>query len=172
MDPYRRYWFPIVGFNYRMTNLEAAIGLAQLECIDQHLAARRRVAGWYNHHLADIDFLALPREQPWAHHSYWMYTVTLHNAPFSRDEVMAQLEAAGIETRPVFYPMHVMPVYREADGSYPVAEIYCTKRTQFAHPRVIVEDDVSYIAQICGTSQKAPPPLLQWHMIHSATPPE
>lgn len=124
MDPQRRYWFPIVGYNYRMTNIAAAIGLAQLERIDSHLSARQDIAAGYNRRLAGHeDRVVLPVVEPWAHHAFWMYTIKLTEAVSrSRDEVMAVLQAEGIETRPVFYPMHVMPPYREADGAYPRAE--------------------------------------------------
>ncbi|MEO8127846.1 MAG: DegT/DnrJ/EryC1/StrS family aminotransferase, partial [Bryobacteraceae bacterium] len=107
MDPNRRYWFDVVGYNYRMTNIEAAIGLAQVEEMDQHLAARRRVADWYNRYLSGYSgFLRLPLENPSAHHAFWMYTVLLDEGfPMERDDFMAVLSEMGIETRPVFYPM-------------------------------------------------------------------
>ena len=148
MDPERRYWFPVVGYNYRMTNLCAAIGLAQLERIDDHLAARRRVAEWYARHLAPLaDRLTLPVEEPWARHAFWMYTVILKNVRVSRDVVMQRLFADGIETRPVFYPMHVMPPYREPDGAYPVAENLASRGFNLPTHGLLKEDDVVYIAE-------------------------
>ncbi len=121
MDPKRRYWFPVVGFNYRMTNIQAAIGLAQLERIEHHLAARRRVADLYNAKLARLgNRLTLPFVEPFAEHVFWMYTVRLSDRlAKSRDQVMLDLDALGIETRPVFYPMHIMPPY-EGLGSGPL----------------------------------------------------
>jgi perosamine synthetase len=123
MDPDRRYWFPIVGFNYRMTNVAAALGLAQLEQIDDFLAARRRLFDAYQERLSGEDLLVLPRVQPWAEPVNWIYTVRLRDTSIDRDDVMLALAAEGIETRPVFYPLHVMPPYREADGTYPVSEL-------------------------------------------------
>lgn len=124
MDPGRRYWFPVIGYNYRMTNVAAAIGLGQLERIDHHLARRREVAAAYRERLAPLgERLILPVEEPWAEHVYWMYTVLLGAAtPATRDQVMARLDAVGVETRPVFYPMHELPPYQGLAGAgFPVA---------------------------------------------------
>ncbi len=128
MDPARRYWFPVIGYNYRMTNVAAAIGLGQIERVDHHLAARRLVAEAYNRKLARLGDLVLrPHVEQWAKHVYWMYTILLGDeVTRSRDEVMQLMDARGIETRPVFYPMHVMPPYKE-EASYPGAE-YCAAR--------------------------------------------
>ena len=150
MDPERRYWFPIVGNNFRMTNIEAAIGLAQLEKVDYHLEARRKVASWYRHHLAPLqDRFDLPVEEPWARHSYWIYTVLLRDGDgLERDEVMRELAAVGIETRPVFYPMHVMPPYRETERSYPVAESCSRRGLHLPTHGLLTEEDVAYIADM------------------------
>jgi len=123
MDPKRRYWFPVVGFNYRMTNVAAAIGLAQMERIDDALKARQQVAGWYETAFAaHSDIIQRPVVAPYAHHVYWMYTVQLIGlTDAQRDEVMQIMDANGIETRPVFYPMHVLPPYLEDGAPYPVA---------------------------------------------------
>jgi perosamine synthetase len=148
MDPARRYWFTIVGNNFRMTNIEAAIGLAQLERIEYHLEMRRKVASWYDRHLAALqDQFELPVEEPWARHSHWIYTILLKNGDqFGRDELMRELAAAGIDTRPVFYPMHVMPPYLEAAGSYPVAESCARRGILLPTHGLLTEDDIAYIA--------------------------
>lgn len=113
MDPNRRYWFPVVGFNYRMTNIQAAIGLAQLERVEHHLAARERVAAWYDAKLARLgNRVVKPHVADTGRHVFWMYTVRLgEGLATSRDQVIKDLDALGIESRPVFHPMHVMPPY-------------------------------------------------------------
>jgi perosamine synthetase len=113
MDPNRRYWFPVVGFNYRMTNIQAAIGLAQLERVDAHLAAREKVVAWYEGKLARLGNRVIkPHVEPTGRHVFWMYTVRLgEGLSTSRDQVIKDLEAMGIESRPVFHPMHIMPPY-------------------------------------------------------------
>jgi len=125
MDPNTRYWFPVVGYNYRMTNVAAAIGLAQLERVQWHIDRRREVARWYYESLKDNPALILPVEKEWAKNVYWMFTVVLHDdVTKNRDQVMKELAAEGIETRPVFYPMHTLPPYtRLSRGQrFPVAD--------------------------------------------------
>jgi perosamine synthetase len=124
MDPNRRYWFPQIGFNYRMTNMQAAVGLAQMESIGWHLAQRRRVVEAYATAFGDVptEVLITPQAVPGSTASHWMYTPVLGpSAPIERDDLIARLDAEGVETRPAFYPMHVMPVYKDDQGKYPVA---------------------------------------------------
>lgn len=125
MDPARRYWFPVIGFNYRMTNVAAAIALAQLERVDAHLAARRRVAEGYGARLEPLsDRIALPPRVPGTDAVCWMYTILLREGDAARrDALMAALEAEGIETRPLFHPLHTLPPYAPlGQGPFPVAE--------------------------------------------------
>jgi perosamine synthetase len=149
MDPGRRYWFPMVGYNYRMTNIQAAIGLAQVEQIGFHMQNRRRVAEWYGKHLRGLEqWLTLPTEMPWARHAYWMYTVVLRDTvPTDRQSVMQALDDAGIETRPVFYPMHIMPVYRQQPDAFPVAGFLGARGINLPTHGLMSEEDVEYIAK-------------------------
>ncbi len=124
MDPTRRYWHPVVGYNYRMMNLPAAIGLAQLEQIEQQLEIRSQIARFYNERLRNLLGITLQVEQAWARHVYWMFSVVIDNEHWSdRDNVMKLLGEQGIETRPVFYPAHSMPPYLPFAGTetFPVA---------------------------------------------------
>lgn len=125
MDPNRRYWHPIVGYNYRMMNLPAAIGLAQLEKIDYQLESRARIANLYIERLREAVGLSWQIEQSWARHVYWMFNVVLESATRERrDLVIEMLGKQRIETRPVFYPVHSLPPYADfARGeAFPVAE--------------------------------------------------
>ena len=153
MDPKRRYWFPVVGYNYRMTNVQAALGFAQMESVEDKLAARRRVASWYDAHLADLaDALVLPSVAPWADHVYWMYTVYLRSGGEpERDAVMASLAAADIETRPVFYPMHLLPPYAEKT-TYPVADVWAGRGMNLPTHANLVEEDVVRVASALRTA--------------------
>ena len=123
MDPDRRYWFPVVGYNYRMTNIQAAIGLAQLEQADWQLAQRRRVAETYQKYLGNIRGISLQPELPGYTNSYWMTSLVLDENLPPRDWVMEQLAKQGTETRPFFYPANVLPIYRDccAGRNFPVA---------------------------------------------------
>lgn len=127
MDPQRRYWFPQIGYNYRMTNMQAAVGLAQMETVAWHLEQRRRVAQTYDRLLAELPpgLLNLPQVAAGTTPSFWMYTVYLGPAaPIERDALIDALAAENIETRPAFYPMHVMPVYEADPKLFPVATHY------------------------------------------------
>jgi perosamine synthetase len=155
MDPDRRYWFPVIGFNYRMTNIAAAIGLAQLERIERHLAARKDVARAYDRHLAGlVDRVELPSVENWADHVFWMYTIKLkRGVRKSRDEVMADLDRAGIETRPVFYPMHVLPPYRgDAGGPFPNADECSASGINLPTHARLTTDDIERIARALDAS--------------------
>ena len=149
-DPHRRYWFPMLGYNYRMTNIEAAIGLGQMERIDWHTARRREIAGWYRKYLGDAPQFALSPEAPWAESAYWIICVLLDEKfPVERDEVMMRLAESGIETRPFFYPMHTLPMYREAaaSGQFPVAESLARRGFNVPSSATLTEEDVAYVCQ-------------------------
>lgn len=112
MDLKKRYWFPILGYNYRMTNVQAAIGCAQMENIGDFLEKRLQIAEWYADALSGIRGITLPIVKNYANHSWWMFSILVDDKfGMSRDALIDRLEQFGIETRPFFYPMHFMPVY-------------------------------------------------------------
>lgn len=149
VDPKRRYWFPIVGYNYRMTNIQAAIGLAQLEQIEEHLTHRREIAEIYTSALSSLDeVLALPCVQRWASHVFWSYPVVLkENSRVNSDCLMAALAADGIETRPVFIPIHTMPPYRQEGEVHPVAESLARNGISLPMHGLLTKADIEYIAE-------------------------
>jgi perosamine synthetase len=146
-DPERRYWFPIVGFNYRMTNVAAAIGLGQVERIDWHLERRREVARWYRELLDDTGVTFSP-EAEWAQSSYWMSSV-LVPAGVDRDRVAASLAADGVDTRPFFYPVHTLPPYADTSGarSFPVAEGLAARGLNLPSSALLTRADVEYACE-------------------------
>lgn len=148
MDLQRRYWFPVIGYNYRMTNIQAAIGLAQMETIDQALADRKALAAWYDKALEPLcQYIILPKTKVWGTHVFWMYTIFLRKGgEVQRDEVMRQLDELGIETRPVFYPMHVLPPYLE-DNAYPVADTWAARGINLPTHQDVTKIDVDRIAR-------------------------
>jgi perosamine synthetase len=155
MDPQRRYWFPVIGYNYRMTNIAAAIGLAQLERVDVHIKKRKAIAEGYDRRLAPLsDQISLPTVEPWADHAYWMYTIMLRdNVAKDRDQVMQDLEEVGIETRPVFYPMHVLPPYRDfAHGAFPRAELCSSRGISLPTHARLTERDLDRIVEALAAS--------------------
>jgi perosamine synthetase len=146
MDLKRRYWFPVVGYNYRMTNIQAAMGLAQMETIEASLMERQTLARWYDAALAPLaDRIVLPVQEVWAKQVHWMYTIFLREGgEQQRDEVMRQLDDSGIETRPVFYPMHVLPPYRDT-APYPVADTWAQRGINLPTHQYLSESDVRRI---------------------------
>ena len=148
IDPARRYWFPVIGYNYRMTNVTAAIGLAQMEKVDWHVQRRLEVAAWYREHLQSVPGISWQPEMPWAKHVYWMFSILLGDEVLlERDEVMARLRERGIETRPLFYPMHTLPPYADAarGESFPVAERLARRGINLPTWAGLTRDDVRYI---------------------------
>ncbi|MFH0861097.1 MAG: DegT/DnrJ/EryC1/StrS family aminotransferase [Candidatus Altiarchaeota archaeon] len=120
----KRFLHERVGYNYRMTNVQAAIGVAQMEKIEKFVNARRNNANRYNSLLIGINGITLPPEKPWAKNVYWMYSILIDKEKFgiSRDELMMKLEDKGVGTRAFFVPMHKQPVYDKAKGQFPVSE--------------------------------------------------
>ena len=149
-DPERRYWFPVVGYNYRMTNVAAAIGLAQCECFAEHLADRRRVGDAYDKYLSDLDGrVQLPITRSWIHQC----SLALHRRPvrrrrsLTRDEIITALATDGIESRPVFYSMHQLPPYRDAAAKMPVSERLSANGISLPTHGHLTDDDIGYIAE-------------------------
>jgi dTDP-4-amino-4,6-dideoxygalactose transaminase len=114
--PGAEYRHDEVGFNYRLTNLAAALGVAQLEQLPSFLAAKRRIADRYDAALGRRAGLRLPPRVAWAAPSHWLYSIGVEAAAFGRDrrELFERLEKAHIQSRPIWSPLHTMPMYRSA----------------------------------------------------------
>ena len=112
MSPGKRYWHESVGYNYRMTNVQAAIGVAQMERYQDFVNKKREIARCYKQCLEGVDGIyKVPVERDSVFHSQWLYTVVLSDC-IDRDRVIGQLRQYGIDSRPVFYSMHMMPPYQ------------------------------------------------------------
>ena len=148
MDLTRRYWFPVVGYNYRMTNIEAALGLAQLEKIEEFIAYRALLASWYTEALLPlVARIELPVQANWATQVYWLYNIFLKDADAAtRDAVMVKLDELGIETRPVFYPIHILPPYIES-RDYPIANSWSQRGINLPTHLGVTKDDVQRIVR-------------------------
>ncbi len=124
----KRFVHEELGWNYRMTNLQAALGLAQLERLDEFVLRKRAMGERYTALLKEIDLLQLPLERTdYAENIYWVYGLVLDDAlTFDAEEAMNRFAANGVGTRPFFWPMHEQPVFKKmglfAGESYPVAE--------------------------------------------------
>ncbi len=125
-DGERRFIHAETGFNYRMTAVQAAIGLAQVGRIERLLERKRAMAERYRAGLAGIEGLVLPADEDWCGHTYWMFGVLVEDAfGHSRDELMDALRKEGVETRFFFSPVHTQPFLdgkARVEGSFPVTE--------------------------------------------------
>ncbi len=142
MSKKKRYWHDEVAFNYRMTNIQAAIGLAQLEKIDKFIELKRKNAFLYNELLMGTPAIVLPVEKEWAKNVYWMYSILVEN----RDEVMEKLKENAVDSRPFFYPMHVLPPYK-LDGSFPVSEHISEKGLNLPSSVKLKEDEIKKVVE-------------------------
>ena len=125
--PERRFYHTELGYNYRMTNMQAALGVAQLERFDQIVAKKRWMGAAYTERLKDITGFQLPVEKPWARQVYWMYGLVLDESCGMEAVVFAKkLEAQGVQTRPFFLGMHEQPVFWDRGlfigEHYPITE--------------------------------------------------
>jgi perosamine synthetase len=148
----RHFWHKHIGFNYRMTNLQAAVGLAQIEQLDNFVEARRRNAGEYMCRLHGIPGIRLPREAEWAKNVYWMFGILVDREQYglSRDELRVALAENGIETRTFFIPMHCQPVYwSQFQGErYPVAEQLCRDGLYLPSASSLSLSELAYVADV------------------------
>jgi perosamine synthetase len=125
--PDRRFYHEDLGFNFRLTNLQAALGLAQLERIEEIIARKRWMGQEYSRRLAGLDDLQLPVEESWAENVYWMYGVVLsENAGMDATLFARRLKERGVETRPFFLGLHEQPALHQRGlflgEQHPVAE--------------------------------------------------
>ncbi len=116
----RHFWHEQQAWNLRMSALEASLGLAQLERLNELVDLRRKNAKYYTEKLQDLkDFLVFPSEKKGVKSVFWMYGLVLKKG--NRDKLMKFLEKNGVETRTYFFPMHWQPIYKEKEA-YPVAD--------------------------------------------------
>lgn len=148
----RHFWHRFVGFNYRMTNLQGALGLAQVEQLDDLVAARRRNAAQYTQLLGGIPGITTPPEAPWARNVFWMYGILVDQKEYgmTRDQLRRVLADHGVETRTFFIPMHCQPVYWQTfkGQRFPVAERLCRDGFYLPSASSLSADEIEYVAGV------------------------
>lgn len=142
---HREYWHDVIGYNYRMTNICAAIGLAQLERIDTIINRKTEIALLYKEHLKHLP-LIVHEEQPDTFHSYWMFSILVNDIN-KRDPLREYLAERGIETRPLFYPIHTMPMYAQKFQKFPVAENLGWRGINLPSFPDLNNEEIKYITQ-------------------------
>ena len=148
MDPNKRYWHTEVGYNYRMTNMQAALGVAQMERIEEFITRKRKIAELYAEGLKDIPSVTLPPEAAWATNVYWMFSILLNpDFPIQRDEFLKRLKEQGIDNRPFFYPIHQMPPYVTENRYFPVADDLSQRGLNLPSAVTLTDEEIAYITQ-------------------------
>ena len=147
----RRFEHEDMGRNLRLTNLQAALGVAQLERIDAAVAHKRWMAEQYAERLRELPGLQLPIERPWARSVYWMYGVVLDaESGIDAEALSGQLHERGVETRPFFLGMHEQPVLRRLGlfkgESYPIAERIARQGLYLPSGLTLTEDQIDHVA--------------------------
>lgn len=151
MPPERRYWHDEVGFNYRMTNLQAAVGVAQMARIEEFIARKRAIARLYEEALGTVPGLTLPVERPGYTSVYWMYSILVNEAyRLTRDELMLALRDQRIDSRPFFHPLDTLPPYRRAQPC-PTALRLSRQGLNLPSAPTLTDNQVLYI---CDTLRK------------------
>ena len=147
----KEYWHDVIGFNYRMTNICAAIGLAQLEGAEVVLQKKRKIATWYREFLEGIQ-VKFQDEQEGSTHSYWMVTVLVKDKK-TRDQVRLYLKNNNVETRPTFYPVHRMPAFY-SEKFLPVSVSISDKGINLPSFPNLIKSDVKYICKLIAEAIK------------------
>lgn len=156
MDPQRPYWHPVVGYNYRMTNLQAALGVAQVERIEAILAHKAAIAQQYNQRLSGVPGLRPPPAQPWARPVNWLYSLVVEPSfPLSRDDLRLFLLKQGVDSRPFFTPLHLLPPYRSGQN-LPLAEDLAARGISLPSGPAITPAEIDQVCEILAQAAKRP----------------
>lgn len=151
MDTQRRFFFPVVGFNYRLTNMAAGLLCAQLERSDDIINRRKKIFEVYTSGLKDVKGIYLRPVAPWAEISPWLFSIIVEPEEFghNRDEVIKYLFDRRIESRPFFAPIHNLPVYREGslkrNTNLPVTDNLCSKGMNLPTYNIMTVDEVNLV---------------------------
>lgn len=150
-SPGKRFWHEELGFNYRMTNLQAACGVGQLKHIKEFLEKKCWMAREYAKRLRSIPGLKLPMTKPWAENVYWMYAVVLEDSfSMSKDEFRAKLLEKGVDTRDFFYSSASQPIVQKMvgdQGSFPVSERLAQQGLYLPSGLALTEEQVEYVCE-------------------------
>jgi len=149
MSKTKRYWHEVLGFNYRLTNIQAALGLAQLEKIEEIIEHKREMASLYRSLLKDIPGLCFSPEMEWAKCVYWMYCLIVDPEVFgmSRNQLADALREKGVDTRPFFPPVHRQPIYN-TDQTLPVCEDLSASGINLPSSNSLKSEEVEQICRL------------------------
>ncbi|KEI12870.1 perosamine synthetase [Clostridium novyi B str. ATCC 27606] len=146
----KAFYHPEVGYNFRMPNLLAAFGVAQLENINEYLKIKKENAYYYNKLLKDVKGITLPIEKEWAKNCYWLYSILVEDDfKVTRDELIKILSENGIESRPFFMPVHDMPPYVDClHGSMNVTNEISAKGINIPSSVSLTKENIEFICSV------------------------
>jgi perosamine synthetase len=150
MSPQKRYWHDHAGFNFRMTNMQAAVGAAQMGRIEGLLNRKKLIFQAYDSLLSEHQALSLLPKNNWSENSCWLYTIILNGyEDGTRDKLITNLGYRGIDARPGFYPMHQMDPYREfGHGTYPVSSYLSANSISLPSSYGLSNEEIHHIVEI------------------------
>jgi len=152
----RRFWHTELGHNFRMTNVQAAIGLAQMERVEEFVEIKRRLGAYYVQQLSRIPGIKCQTEKPWARMVYWMYCIVLSEGlGLSAKQVIDGLKGAGIESRPFFTGLHQQPALHEkglfVNQRHPITERLSQYGLYLPSGLTLTEDKINYVVEVLST---------------------
>ncbi len=160
MDPCRRYFFPVIGYNFRLTNVACAILCAQLERQEIIIGRRREIFAEYRRQLEGIPGIGFQPVADWADPAPWLFCITVDEKEYgsSRDELMAVLRENGVDTRPLFIPLHQLPPYREEalqrGDKLPITERLGSSGINLPTYGGMNQSDLDYVCGLIRATQK------------------
>jgi len=146
MSKTKRYWHTEIGFNYRMTNLQAALGCAQLSRIEEFIIKRKDIFNRYYKNLVSVENISVNKTESWAKNIFWLICVQFENFNNDdRDKFIDYLKNKGIDSRPFFYPISDMPMYRKSET--PTAHIISSRGVCLPSFHDITDRKIDYICE-------------------------
>lgn len=147
VHPLKKYWHEDIGFNYRMTNIQAAIGCAQLENIDKFIKRRAEIKTLYDALLGlNPEKIELHKSPPNTNGVNWIYnTYILNYSEVKRNALIEKLAKVGIESRPTFYPISTLPPYKEYVSSYQTSDLYSAQGINLPTFYELTDEEINYV---------------------------
>ena len=145
-DSHRQFYINEISYKYKMSNIQAALGLAQLERINELLEKKRRIYEWYTSSLGGKKGITLSAEKDWAKTNHWMSSILLEDTvQIDREELRAKLKERNIDTRPIFPPISNFPMFTK--GKNPVAEFVGQRGINLPSPMTLTKEQADYVAE-------------------------
>ena len=143
-DPSKTFWIETIGYKYKISNIQAALGLAQFERLDELISKKREIFSWYENRLSQYHDIKLNKEADWAHSIYWMTSINLIKKSMSRDELMKKMKEDNIDTRPVFPTISKYPMWY-SDCDNPIATAISENSINLPSGHNLTKDDINLV---------------------------